>query len=122
MKSIFRFLDFKVYQDAREFQKKIFNLSEKFPKEYQFNLVSQIQRSSVSVLLNIAEGSAKDSDKEFARFLKISLGSLNETLAGLDIARFNGLISEDEFNSSKEELLEIANQLGGFLKKLKAKC
>ncbi len=117
----FRFLEFQVYQDARKFNFRIAKLTKFLQRQQEFPLADQLARCSLSVALNIAEGSAKNSDKEFARYLKISLGSLSETVACLDILCGQGIISQENFDSLFTEAGEIANQLGGFLKKLQNK-
>jgi four helix bundle protein len=58
--------------------KELYQLSSGFPKEALYGLTSQIRRAAVSVPSNIAEGAARNSDKEFIQFLYISLGSLAE--------------------------------------------
>lgn len=115
----FRFLEWEVYKDSQELYTFIHILVKKVPKEYRFELGSQILRSASSVILNIAEGSGKESEKELNRFIEISLGSLYETLANLDILRMNGLIDEGEFVIGKKKVASICNQLGGFKKTLK---
>ena len=79
-----------------------------------------MRRSSLSVILNIAEGAGKDSDKEFNRYLNNSLGSINETAAGIDVLFDVQLTSEFERNNLLEEAKHIADQLGGFSKRLKS--
>ena len=79
---------------------------------------SQIIRSALSIVLNIAEGSGKHSDRELNRFIEIALGSVNETLAATDILLDNQLITKEEFKALYENLESIAKQLGGFKKKL----
>ncbi|MBN2786877.1 MAG: four helix bundle protein [Paludibacteraceae bacterium] len=61
-----------------ELVKEIYLLTDSFPKLEKYGLISQMQRAAVSVPANIAEGSAKTSNKDFARFLEISTGSLFE--------------------------------------------
>ncbi len=112
----FRFLKFKVYIDAKDYFKKILLISERV-KNYSFK--DQIRRASLSIILNIAEGSAKKSDKEFARFLEISIGSLNEAVACLDIMKELKKIDEKEYKYLIESSEGLAKQLGGFIKKLK---
>jgi four helix bundle protein len=114
----FRFLKWKVYQDAKELFVLILNVVKKIPKEYRFELGSQIIRASLSILLNIAEGSGKNSDRELNRFIDISLGSLNETLAAIDVLKDTKLITESDFNKIFKLIDEISNQLGGFKKKI----
>ena len=115
----FRFLQFKVYNDAKNYFKKILIVSERV---ISFSFKDQIRRASLSIILNIAEGSAKKSDIEFARFLEISIGSLNEVVACLDIMLELKKISEEEYKKLLNESEELAKQLGGFIKKLKVKC
>jgi len=63
--------------------KQVYWLTAKFPNEEKWILVAQIRRAVNSILLNLAEGSARKSKKDFARFINIALGSLVETHAGL---------------------------------------
>ena len=113
----FRFLDFPVYQEAKKFYKGIILLAKNLPREY-WELGDQIRRSALSVCLNIAEGSAKRSDKDFKRYLENSLGSINETVAGLDIMLSESLIRNDIFEKYLNQAEIIAKQLGGFSKRL----
>ena len=116
----FRFLKWEVYTSSKELMTLVLKIAKKLPREYRFELGSQIVRSSFSIILNIAEGSGKTSDKELNRFIEISLGSINETLAALDIFRDNKFITTDEFNEGFTLLHSISSQLGGFKKKLKS--
>ena len=106
----FRFLQFKVYKDAKNYFKTILIISERV-KNYSFR--DQIRRASLSIMLNIAEGSAKKSDIEFARFLEISIGSLNEVVACLNIMNELKKLSDDEYNKLLNISEELAKQLGG---------
>jgi len=115
----FRFLQWDVYKDAKLLFSLILKIVKKLPKEYRFELGSQIIKCGFSVILNIAEGSGKISDKELNRFLDISLGSLNELLAAIDVLKDNGFVGQDEFNEIYSKIESISNRLGGFKKKLK---
>ena len=114
----FRFLEWEVYRDAKEVVSIILKLVRELPNEYRFEMGNQVIRSTLSIALNIAEGSGKGSDKDFNHFLNISMGSLNETLAAVDIFRDNKLITEEKFSEIKLKLESISNQLGGFKKTL----
>lgn len=114
----FRFLKWNVYKESKELFGFVLKMVKKMPKEYRFELGSQFIRSALSVVLNIAEGSGKTSDKELNRFLEIAVGSLNETLAGLDVLLYNKLISQEEFDSGFKMIGSISSQLGGFKKTL----
>ena len=95
----FRFLEWKVCKDSQELLITILRFVKKLPKEYRYELGSQIIRSSFSIILNIAEGSGKISDKELNRYIDITLGSLHETLAGVDTLQVNNLVTEEDFKN-----------------------
>ncbi len=115
----FRFLDFQVYKDGKILYKKVVLLTKKFPREH-WELADQLRRAALSVCLNIAEGSAKFSDRDFKRYVENSLGSINESLACLDIALDNSLIGESSFDDCEILVESIAKQLGGLAKKLRS--
>jgi len=75
-----------VWQDPRKFVTEIYKISAIFPSEEKFGLCSQLQRASVSVVSNIAEGVSRLSDKEKIRFIEISYGSLMEVYCQLYIS------------------------------------
>lgn len=114
----FRFKDWNVYKDSKKLVGEIFEITKKFPPSYQYDLGSQLNRASISILLNIAEGSGKHSDADLNRFFNISLGSINEVFAGLDIAQENKLLSSEKFDDFKKQLSLISSQLVGFKKRL----
>lgn len=117
----FRFLEWEVYESAQQLFSHILTLVKKLSKEHRYDLGSQIVRASLSVILNIAEGSGKSSDRELNRYLEIALGSLYETLAGVDTLRRNGFLTEKEFSKIKGRIASISKQLGGFKKKITSK-
>jgi four helix bundle protein len=75
--------------------KRIYSLTADFPKEKMYGLVSQMRRSAVSIPSNIAEGAARNSNKEFIQFLYISLGSLAELETQLLISRELKFVSDN---------------------------
>src|SRR3989344_1188395 len=113
----FRFTQFKVYTDAKTLHQETVRLTKKFPREFLY-LRDQLRRSSLSSVLNIAEGSAKRSDKDFNRYLENSMGSVNETAAAFDVAYSEKLISASELKIILQLCAEVVNQLGGFSEKL----
>lgn len=78
--------DLLVWQQAIDLTVNIYALTSNFPKSELFGLASQIQRAAISVPSNIAEGHARDSTKEYLRFISIALGSLAEVETQLVIA------------------------------------
>lgn len=78
-----------------------------------------MRRAALSISLNIAEGSAKYSDKDFKRYIENALGSTNECAACLDISKKNQLVSNSIYEDAVVKLESIARQLGGLAKKLR---
>jgi len=78
--------DLDVWKLSIQLVKDIYQLSSKFPSDEKFGLVAQIRRAVVSIPSNISEGAARNSDKDYIRFLYISLGSLSEIETQLIIA------------------------------------
>ena len=72
------FEDLLVWQKGHQFVLEIYKITQKFPEEEKFGLISQIRRSSLSICANIAEGNKK-STKDYLRFIDIAQGSLEET-------------------------------------------
>lgn len=81
----FRKLD--IWIDSVELADIVYTVTANFPRQEIYGLASQMQRAAVSIPSNIAEGSAKSSDKEFSRFLSISLGSLYESQVVIALRR-----------------------------------
>jgi len=96
--------DLVVWQKSMELTKKIYMITKDFPKEEVYGLTSQIRRCAVSIPSNIAEGKGRNSDREFVRFLQISLGSLYELQTQFELALSFNYISniEDIFELSLE--------------------
>ena len=114
----FRFLEWQVYKDSKILFTKLTTIVHKLPKEYRYEIGSQIVRAGLSIILNIAEGSGKTSDRELNRYLDISMGSLYETFSAIDVLQDNGLITEAEFAEIQKMTYSISNQLGGFKKSI----
>ena len=117
-KKLFRFLDWEVYKDAQCVFIEVVQIVRKLPQDLRYTLGSQIIRSGLSVVLNIAEGSGRLTDKEMSRFFDISLGSINETVAGLDCLLKLNSLNEVTFQRVFQKYESISRQLGGFKKKL----
>jgi four helix bundle protein len=111
----FRFRDFPVYKNAIVYYKNILKIINKVE---DYSLKDQIKRAGLSIVLNIAEGSAMKSDKEFARYLEKSLGSVNEVVACLEVMQEIKVISKNLFIIMLDQSESIAKQLGGFKKSL----
>jgi len=82
-------------------------------------LADQIARALNSIVLNIGEGSADNSDVEFARFLGISTRSVYESVAGFDLAALYEYIDEDLNQSIEDKAYNLVKQIASFRNKLK---
>ena len=110
--------DLDVWKLGIELVEKIYKITSQFPKFEHFGLSSQMQRSAVSVPSNIAEGAARNSEKEYIRFLYISLGSLSELETQLIISQ------KLNYNNDKfilEEVEKLRRKLLKFIKYFKEK-
>lgn len=108
-----------IWQKSMSLITKIYISTNNFPKEEVFGLTSQIRRSSISIPSNIAEGFGRESNKDFLRFLNISIGSLFEMQTQLEIAKNIAYLNEDEFNNLYEDSREAERMLVSFINKLK---
>ncbi|NOZ48252.1 MAG: four helix bundle protein [Chlorobi bacterium] len=94
--------DLEVWQKSIDFVEYIYRFTNSFPDKEKYGLISQLNRYVISIPSNIAEGSARNSDKEFIRFLYISLGSLSEVETQLIIAKRLDYIDYFEFDKIDE--------------------
>jgi four helix bundle protein len=117
----FRFERIEAWQLARAFNRSVYRVSRSFPKEEAFALTSQIRRASVSVASNIAEGSGRNSDADFAHFLEISYGSLMEVVSQLYIAPDEKYLGEAEFRVLADEADTLAAKIAALAKALDRK-
>ncbi len=115
----FRFVDWEVYQDTQDAFVEVVKVVRKLPVDLRLTLGSQVIRSALSVVLNIAEGSGRYTDKEMSRFFDISTGSVSETVAALHSLLKMNCIRKEQFDSLRERYASISRQLGGFKKKLR---
>ena len=111
----FRFRNWPVYNDSRNFRLEVNQLmKEYFPKEERFLLIDQILRALDSMILNIAEGANRSTDKDTNSFMNRALTSLDEVVAGLDCAQDSNYINAETHELYLAKAENIAKQLRGF--------
>lgn len=108
-----------VWQKGIEIADKIYKSTEKFPREEKYGLVSQMQRSAVSIPSNIAEGFMRQHTKEYVQFIYIALGSCAELETQLIISSKRGYILEKDLAELQEELDHESRMLMNMIKSLK---
>jgi four helix bundle protein len=100
-----------VWQRAREFVKDIYQVTGKFPKEELFGLTSQIRRATISIALNIVEGSGRGTNKDFAHFLDVAFGSALEVEAQIILSLDLEFITNEESDILNLKIQEIQKMI-----------
>ena len=108
---IYSFEKLEVYQLARKFKIDIKLMSQLFPKEERFDLVSQINRASASISANLAEGSGRSSNFDQAHFINMSYSTALETIDHLNTALDMKFIIEEKYTELRIKLDAILNKL-----------
>lgn len=115
------FRELEVWKSSVLLVKNIYLLSESFPATEKYGLISQISRCAVSIPSNIAEGCSRTSQKDFSRFLQMSLGSAFELETQLEIAKEVNFINEIEYSKIIEQLHIIQKRIQSLKKYVDSK-
>jgi four helix bundle protein len=107
---MFRFEKLEVWQKALELADDVYAVTR--------SLTTQMRRATVSISSNIAEGSSRSSDADFARFIEIAYGSLMEVVSQSMIAHRESFMQEEPLRSLYEKAEELARMLSGLRNKL----
>lgn len=113
------FRNYKVWQDAVDYATHVYKVTNEMPWFEKKGLCDQLQRAVVSISSNIAEGCAKPSDVEFAKFLDTSLGSAFEVETQLLIAKNVGYLNDDLYNELQNMNVNIQKQLSGLISSIR---
>jgi len=113
------FKELKVWQKSRLLVVEVYKLTAQFPSSEKFSLISQINRAVVSISSNIAEGAGRNTDKDFAHFLDIAMGSSFEIESQLMNAKDLEFITENDLTEILRQINEIQKMLVGFQKTLR---
>jgi four helix bundle protein len=106
-----RFTDLKVWERSHSLALRVYRLTKALPSDERYGLVSQLRRAAVSVPTNIAEGSKREGNRDFARFLNISEGSLAETEYLIMLARDLDYLTPPSVAPLLAEIKEVARML-----------
>jgi len=112
--------DLDVWQLAVDLAQDVYEVSKRFPKDEQFGMTSQMRRAAVSIAANIAEGAARNGQREFSQFLYIALGSASELETHLEVSRRVGLVPEGDFERLDSLLARVAQMLRGLNRSVKS--
>src|SRR6187402_284992 len=115
---MFGFEKLDVWQKAIEFADVVYSTTRCFPSDERFGLTNQMRRAAVSISSNIAEGSARNSRKDFARFIEIATGSLYEVISQSYVGRNQGFLSPEDFEILYAAADEQSRMLSGLRRSL----
>ena len=108
--------ELQVYRRSYNAALAVYKMTATYPETERYALVSQMQRASTSIALNIAEGYAKkESQTEFKRFLLMAIGSANEMNVLLDFSKDLGYITREQYEKAYKEYNEIGKMLNKFI-------
>lgn len=107
-----------IWREGIELVKDTYQTTKIFPKSETYSLTNQMQRSSISIPSNIAEGTSKRSDKHFLQYLETSLGSAFEWETQLIIAFEIEYISEQTFNHLEQKIQSIQGMITRFMESI----
>ena len=110
------FRELKIWKESMELAREIYKLTKLFPDSEKFGLVSQMNRCSVSIPSNIAEGSSRNSKKEFIHFLNIALGSCFELETQLSLAKSFNYIDQGKCTELEIKMVSVQKMISGFRK------
>jgi four helix bundle protein len=110
----------KVWRKAHDLALAIYRSTGAFPVRERFGIVDQIRRAATSIPSNIVEGTARSTDREATRFLRISLASAAELQYQLLLVRDLGLLSAKPYEDLERQTTEVKRMLSGFIRHLTA--
>ena len=112
------FKNLQIWQESINLITDNYNFTTTLPKDEKFGLISQLNRSCVSIASNIAEGTSKRSNKHFIKFLEDSLGSAYEWETQIIICKNLNFITEEKFDDFENRIKKIQQKISNFIDKL----
>lgn len=111
--------DLEVWRASIDLAKVVYEVTKNYPREENFGLVSQMRRAAVSIASNIAEGAARNGEKEFLRFLYISLGSASELDTHIEISKAIAACDDQRLHDLQESSTRVAMLLNGLVRAIR---
>ena len=113
------FRKYEIWKDAVDFATEIYRLTSTFPKYEIYGLCDQMQRASISISSNIAEGCSRESEKDFAHFLEMAIGSAFEVETQLLISKNLSYINDVQYQDMVDKLSPTERKVHALIKKLR---
>ncbi len=114
----YRFEKLVVWQKAMDFSQRVYDATRDFPRDEVYGLTSQFRRAATSIPLNIAEGSACKTRKEFVQFLHIALRSLYEVVTVIKLSSRLGYLTKSDSAALERDVAEVGRLLQGLINSL----
>ena len=108
-----------VWQVAVKLAEDVYGVTRRFPKDELFGLTTQMRRCAISIPSNIAEGAARQGDKEFIQFLYVAAGSASELDTQLEIAKRVAIGDPQDLERLQSEVERISMMLQGLIRSVK---
>lgn len=118
-RSIHSYRDLEVWRRGVDLVELVYKLTQSFPPEEKFGLVSQLQRAAVSISSNIAEGWGRDSTKDYVHFVRIARSSLFEIETQFIIAHRLGYLNDDALKALLQETEAESKMLLSLIRSLR---
>jgi four helix bundle protein len=113
------FKQLRVWQAARQLRNRVYAVTRSFPVDERFGLVAQLRDAAGSVTRNIAEGTGRQSDADFKRFLHNAIASLQEVEDGLIQAVDCGYLDAQDARELFDQVTNVRRMLAGLIKRLR---
>jgi four helix bundle protein len=114
--NLFPFEKLDTWQKARELVKSTYLITKDLPDQEKFGLISQINRASVSVASNLAEGSSRITPKDQAHFFSLAFSSLTELMCQIILIKDLGLLYEEKYLMMRNKIEELGYKINGLRK------
>jgi four helix bundle protein len=116
---MFRFEKLDVWQSAVDFADGVYEFTGRFPDSERFGLTNQMRRAAISISSNIAEGTGRGSDADFARFVEMAYGSVMEVVSQAHIAKRQSMLLSENFQDLYDRAERLARMLSGLRNSLR---
>jgi len=115
------FREYEIWQNALAVAKQVYAITRNIPSSERHGLIQQLHRASVSIPSNIAEGSARETEREFSHYLRISQGSAFEVETQLLLAVELGFVTQESIQPLVQQLNQLQRQITFLVQKISKK-
>ncbi|MEM6285226.1 MAG: four helix bundle protein [Chloroflexota bacterium] len=115
------FRSLKVWEKSHQLTLNVYRSTQNFPADERFGLTSQIRRAASSIPANIAEGCGRNTERELAQFMQISMGSASELEYHLLLSRDLKYLNEQDYQALNDATVEVKRMLAPFINRLRGK-